>query len=77
MITGIVRFWHLGRDEAKGTFEVEAKDEEEFNEKLYSEFSKYLISRNISFEDGKIYAGFHNVGDFEFIAQTIKEKENE
>ena len=71
MIKGIVRYWNLGRGKAKGNFEVkvdEPDQEDKFNSILLREFSKHLISTNISFNDGEIYAGFHNVGQFEFVA---------
>lgn len=67
-IVGVVKFWDLGRSRAKGNFKVIAKDEDDFNNQLYKEFSKYLISSEISFEDGKIYAGFRQVGYFVFLA---------
>lgn len=72
MITGIVRYWNLGRSNAKGDFEVNVKDEDSFNDTMLKEFSKHLMSSDISFDEGKIYAGFRNVGNFEFIA--VKEQ---
>jgi len=72
MIQGIVKFWDLGREDAKGEFKIEAQTTDEFNEKMLKEFSEHLFSSNISFDDGKIYAGFRNVGNFQFIA--VEEK---
>jgi len=72
-IIGKVKFWNLGRSKAKGVFNVVAKDEQDFNDKLEREFSKYLLSSDISFERGKIYAGFHKVGNFAFLSKKLKE----
>lgn len=71
MIRGIVKFWDLGRGKANGTFKVECDTPEEFNDKLYREFSKHLMSSGISFDGdtGSIFAGFHKVGNFTFVAQ--------
>lgn len=71
MIKGIVRYWNLGRNHAKGNFEVLVEDpnqEDKFNTTLLNEFSKHLLSNDIAFEDGKIFAGFRHVGNFEFVA---------
>jgi len=68
MIKGVMKYWDLGRSKASGTLKIECKDEDEFNNKLYNEFSKYLLSSGISFDEGKIFAGFRHVGNFEFIA---------
>ncbi len=69
-IIGVVSFWNLGRSKAIGQFIVNATSIEDFNKQLYSEFSKHLLSRDIAFSEGKIYAGFHKVGDFAFIVKT-------
>jgi hypothetical protein len=71
IIVGVVRFKDLGRQKASGAFPVKARDEDEFNNILLGEFSKYLISSDISFSNGKIYAGFYKVGTFEFIAKEV------
>lgn len=68
-IIGICKYWDLGRGKAKGTFKINAKDSEDFNNQLYDEFSKHLLSSDISFNDGKIFAGFHTVGEFAFVAK--------
>lgn len=77
MIEGVVKYWDLGRSKAKGTFHVNAKDEQDFNDKLEREFGRHLLSSNIGFDasKGEIYAGFHTVGKFAFIAR--KKNENE
>ena len=67
MIKGFVEFWDLGRSKAKGTFKIEADNEDAFNELMYLEFKKYLMSQDISFDEGKIFAGFHKVGDYRFV----------
>ncbi len=73
MITGIVRYWDLGRGNAKGKFEVETENENQFNKALLDEFSKHLMSSEISFTDGKIFVGgFRHVGNFEFVAVGVK-----
>lgn len=75
MIRGIVKFWDLGRSKAKGTFKVVARDTEDFNFQLEKEFSKHLLSSEISFTNGTIFVGgFRAVGKFEFIAQEEVEK---
>lgn len=71
MIKGIVKYWDLGRSKARGMFGVTAKSEEDFNNLLLKEFSKHLISNDVWFEKGKIFAGCRCVGNFEFIAQEI------
>jgi hypothetical protein len=64
MIVGEVSFWDLGRNKANGKFGVISIDEDEFNLKMFKEFSKHLRSDDISFSDGKIFAGFRKVGEF-------------
>ncbi len=71
MIKGIVRYWDLGRSNASGKFKVEVDEpnqEDKFNNALFKEFSKHLLSDDVSFDNGKIHAGFHTVGQFEFVA---------
>ncbi len=75
MITSIVRYWDLGRDKAKDAFKVCAKDTDDFNSQLLREFSKHLISSDISFANGCIFAGFHKVGNFELIANKGEKDE--
>ena len=59
----------MGRGKASGTFNIKAIDEEDFNAQLEHEFRKHLISEEVWFEKGKIFAGMHEVGNFEFIAR--------
>ena len=69
IIKGILKYWNLGRSKAKGQIKIVAKDEEDFNIQMDREFRKHLASSNVSFGEGKIYAGFHSVGKFNFIAE--------
>jgi hypothetical protein len=69
MITGIVKYWDLGRSKEQGIIKIVAKDEKEFNEKMDKEFRKHLISQDISFKNGMVFAGLRHVGNFEFIAK--------
>ncbi|MGE5631350.1 MAG: hypothetical protein ACM3TR_09675 [Caulobacteraceae bacterium] len=60
-----VKFIEVGR--SKKTWETECEGELTY-EWLYSQAKKALFSSNIDFtDDGKIYAGFHNVGRFEIV----------
>lgn len=74
MICGVVKYWNLGRSKAGGTLIVNVKNEDEFNALLYNSFSKHLLSRNISFDKGKIYAGGRLVGEFMFTATKDEEQ---
>ncbi len=67
-IKGIVHYENLGRGKAKGTIQINCETEDEFNQAMYSEFSKHLMSDEISWDKGKIYAGMRSVGEFNFIA---------
>lgn len=69
MIKGILKYWDLGRSKAKGQIKIIAKDEEDFNKQMDREFGKHLMSSDISFGNGNIYAGFHCVGKFNFMAE--------
>jgi len=71
MITGTLKFWNLGRSKAKGEIKISAQTIEEFNDKILAEFSKYLMSSDISFDNGKVYAGFHKVGDYLVTSQEV------
>ena len=62
-----VRYWDLGRSKAKGEFIAEG-EAEEINDKMLEEFSKHLMSSDVSFDDGKIFAGFRNVGNYTMVA---------
>lgn len=66
MIKGTVRFWELGRGKKNGEFDVNCESEEQFEDLLFREFSKHLISRDIDFGNGTISAGFHTVGKYSF-----------
>ena len=69
-IKGVVKYWDLGRGKASGLLKIDAKNEEDFNNKLENEFKKYLMSRDISFDNGKVFVGgFRHVGNFQFIAK--------
>ena len=71
-IKGIVKYWDLGGNKAKGLIKITAKNEEDFNQQMEKEFSKHLMSCDISFTDGNIIVGgFRTVGKFEFIAQVF------
>lgn len=74
MIRGVVKYWNLGRSQASGTLVVNVKNEDEFNALLYNAFSKHLLSREISFDNGKIYAGGRLVGEFLFTATQDEEE---
>ena len=67
MFEGKVKYWDLGRNKAKGEFEVHLANEKIINEKLRYEFGKHLVSSGVSWKDGIIYAGFRAVGKFKFI----------
>ena len=58
-----VKFWDLGRSKAQGEFEVMGSDAE-INDEMYRQFSKHLLSSDISFDDGKIFAGCRCVGNY-------------
>jgi hypothetical protein len=73
MIEGKIRYWDLGRGKAEGQLNIVARDEDDFNNQLEKEFRKHLVSDDISFDNGIIYAGFHSVGRFEFIAKVGEE----
>jgi len=62
-----IKYWNLGRSNAKGEFIAESETEEGINKQMYKEFSKHLMSREISFDEGKIFAGFRNVGNYLFV----------
>ena len=62
-----VRYWDLGRNKAKGEFVAEGTPEE-INNKMREEFSNHLMSSDISFDNGKINAGFHSVGNYTMVA---------
>lgn len=68
MIEGEVTYKNLGRHNAKGKIKIKCETAEEFNSIMEKEFKKHLMSSNISFSDGIIFAGFHTVGEYEFIA---------
>lgn len=61
-----IKYWDLGRSKAKGEFIAEGT-EKQINDKMYQEFSKHLMSSEISFDEGKIFAGFRNVGSYVFV----------
>lgn len=63
-IEGTVEFWDLGREKAKGSFEVRAVDNDDLQGQLVSEFRKHLISIEVSANRGNIYAGIHVVGHY-------------
>lgn len=69
LIKAKVKYWDLGRSKAKGEFEVEGTTEE-INQKMYDEFSKYLLSSDIAFDEGKIFAGFRTVGSYIVIGES-------
>jgi hypothetical protein len=73
---GFVKYWDLGRSRANGAFFLTAKDEDEFNRIMLMGFSKHLVSEDIGFTNGKIYAGNHVVGNFSFIAIEVGEPLN-
>ena len=60
-----VKFSNVGRD--KGNWLAEC--EEITYDWLYKQVSPYLISSNINFANGTIFAGFHSVGKFEVIEE--------
>lgn len=63
-----VRFIEVGRN--KKSWEAEYDGELNYNW-LYMQAKKALMSSDIDFsDDGKIYAGFRNVGRFEVEAGT-------
>lgn len=59
-----LRYWDLGRSKAKGNVEIVGIDAEDINEQIYREFRKYLISYEISFNNGIVFAGCHKVGEY-------------
>lgn len=69
-----IKFWDLGRSKAKGEFSIEGT-QDQINNGMYKEFSKYLMSADISFDNGKIYAGMRTVGNYAFIGEDNKEAE--
>jgi hypothetical protein len=70
----IVKYWDLGRNKANGGFEV-VGSVEEINERMYREFAKHLVSRNIGFDEGKIFAGFRCVGNYIVTSVELTEAE--
>ena len=56
----------------KGERTIKGIDETDINLKIRDEFGKYLMSSNISFEKGVVYAGFQSVGKYK-----IEEARNE
>lgn len=77
MIKGIIEFWDLGRGKQRGTFEVQGPTYEHISRKALKEFKKHLVSQNISFTDGIIYAGIRPVGNYSFkeLLQNAKTKQ--
>lgn len=71
LFIGTLKYWDLGRGKAKGELVIEADTPEEFNEKMYKEFSKHLMSSNIGFDNGKIFAGFHKVGEYSLVGVEL------
>ncbi len=66
-----VKYWNLGRSKAKGEFEFKG-NENNVNTEMLKQFSKHLMSTEISFNDGKIFAGLRNVGNYAAIITPIK-----
>ncbi len=64
----LIKFWDLGRSNAKGEFRAEGTPDE-INNTMYNEFSKHLASNDISFDKGKIFAGMRKVGNYLFIGE--------
>lgn len=64
-----LKYWNLGRNKAKGEITLKGKTANTINNLILEEFSKHLISSDISInfdsEIGKVYAGVHEVGNFE------------
>lgn len=54
----LLKYWDLGRENAKGERIVHS------NVEIVKEFSKHLRSSDISFNEPNIYAGFYSVGKF-------------
>ncbi len=65
-----IKFWDLGRSNAKGEFRAEGTPDE-INNKMYNEFSKHLMSNDISFDNGKIFAGCRCVGKYFLVGVSI------
>ncbi len=61
----------LGRSKAKGEFEFKG-NEDDVNSEMLKQFSKYLMSSEISFDDGKICAGLRTVGNYTAVITPIK-----
>lgn len=72
MIKCKVKFIGVGRNKFNGVKLFEGNTEEEINLKILAEVKNHLLSNDVSFEDGVIYAGFRDVGKFEFIAGGLK-----
>lgn len=66
-IKGVISYSELGRSKAKGTFKVDAEGAfaaDNVNARMLREFSRHLMSSDISFTDGTIYAGMRPVGKY-------------
>lgn len=59
-----IQYWELGRKKAKGEFKTTFRNQ---NRDMLKEFKKHLISQDISFKKGYIYAGFRLVGYYRVI----------
>ncbi len=59
-----LKYWDLGRSNVKGNVVLKGDTAEEINLKIRDEFGKYLLSSDVSFDNGKIYAGFRCVGEY-------------
>ena len=68
MIEGEVKYKNLGRSKAKGKLKINCETAEQFNDIMLGLFSQHLASSDVSFDNGKIYAGFRTVGEYKFIA---------
>ena len=76
MINGVVEIKNLGRECFSGTIHITAKNTEHFNAIMLNEFKKHLMSSDIAFDNGKIFAGSRTVGEYIIVAKEVESEIN-
>ena len=76
MIKGVIEIKNLGRESFSDTINITAKNTEHFNAIMINEFKKHLMSSDIAFDNGKIFAGSRTVGEYTIVAKEVKSEIN-
>lgn len=64
-MNGTVKYWDVGRNNAKGQFDFKNLDEFSLETMITKEVSRYLLSSEIDAHNGIIrVGGFRNVGKY-------------